>query len=158
MKYFLLTVSSLIVISIFSGCASRNSSLPFSTYSASECYQRNGYPEFLADGSIFCTGSPSQQLSNTQRHQIEQQKIQYQEQQRQAEAAESAANSAAWNSFNQSMQNLTNQMNQNTYNTQQSGYELQQMIDRENQRKQDKKTNYQLQQINNNLNNIRYGY
>jgi len=60
--------------------------------------------------------------------------------------------------FNQSMNNASNQMRQNTYNTQQSTYQVQQLNNQMYQQRQDRQRNIQMQQINNNLNGIRYGY
>jgi hypothetical protein len=132
--YFIFIIISMVFI--FSGCASR-SSLPFSTYSASECYQSNGYPEFLADGSIFCAKSPPQQLSGAQRQQMEQQQTQYQEQQRQRDAYDQQQISNALDKFQRDMSDLNQKQVQ-----QNQQYQL----------------NRQLKQINNNLNGIRYGY
>lgn len=93
---------------------------------------------------------------------IEQQNEQARQQQayqkRQTEATESAANTAAMNSFNQSMNNLSNQMRQNAYDTQQFSNQMEQSNYQLQQQRQNRKTNYQLRQINNNLNGIRYGY
>jgi hypothetical protein len=49
-------------------------------------------------------------------------------------------------------------VNNSANNTNQAADSLRQMNNQMYQQKQDRKTNIQLQQINNNLNGIRYGY
>lgn len=96
-----------------------------------------------------------QQVNNNSNYQQEQlaiQRQQLEEQRRQAEAQEKQ-NSIS--NFNQAMQNLSNSMKP-AYTA--PSYDALDMINAQKQNKQNKQTNYQLQQINNNLNGIRYGY
>ncbi len=104
---------------------------------------------------------PVQQVVNNNsnsNYQQEQLAIQRQQQEAQAKRQEEQDTRDAWGRLNQTLQNTSNKIRQNTYDTQQLTNQMQQQNDRLYQQKQDRKTNYQLQQINNNLNNIRYGY
>jgi len=56
------------------------------------------------------------------------------------------------------IQQVSDQMRQSTYDTQQLINQQQQRNNQLYQQSQNRKTNYQLQQINNNLNAMRYGY
>lgn len=86
--------------------------------------------------------------TNYQQEQLRLQKEHYEAQER----------SDAINSLNQTLQNVSSKIRQNTYDTQQLTNQMQQRNDQLYQQNQGRKTNYQLQQINNNLNGIRYGY
>jgi hypothetical protein len=148
MKYFLLTVSSLIATFVLSGCASAMPNAINGKYYMAGDSNCKRYRQIL-DDRIMCIDSDGRDTGY--RDAMSDQELQMYHYKQVEE-------SAAQESFNQSMNNLSNQMRQNAYNTQQSAYQLQQMNNQTYQRQQDKKTNYQLQQINNNLNNIRYGY
>lgn len=90
--------------------------------------------------------------------QQEQLNIQRQQQQEQAKRQEEQDTHNAWNSIGQSLKIIGDSFDQRASQINQSTETLQQMNNQMYQQKQDKKTNRQLQQINNNLNGIRYGY
>lgn len=148
MKYFILTVSSLIVISIFSGCASAMPNAINGKYymaGDSNCARYR----ILSSDRIMCINSDGKETGY--RDAMSDQELQMYHYNRSEE-------SASVQRLNQTLQQTSNQMKQNAYDTQQSAYQVQQLNNQMYQQRQDKKTNYQLQQINNNLNNIRYGY
>ena len=100
----------------------------------------------------------NEQLQQQQAYQQQQLNLQRQQQAEVQRRQEEQDTRSAWNSIGQSLRSIGDSFNQSAYQTNQATESLRQMNNQMYQQQQNRKTNMQLQQINNNLNGIRYGY
>jgi len=148
MKYFLLTVLSFIGILSLTGCGGAAPNAINGKYYMAGDSNCKRY-RMISDDRIMCLNSDGQKTGY--RNAMSDQELQMYHYNQAEESASSQR-------LNETLQQTSNQMRQNAYDTQQFSNQMEQSNYQLQQQRQNRKTNYQLRQINNNLNGIRYGY